>query len=175
MNIFQYMTKQCNKNRVLIWANKNIIYNSGTKEFHFTKAQKEVLMEYDDQHRIYKMRRQSGKSTLCLTECIYNAIKSPNSLNMIFTPSVTQCINLKDRMIELLRSSNMIQYVIQSSRTKITLSNGSEIYFLSNKEFSRGISRNNRKVFIYCDEISNLSDIITLSETINAKLLALYT
>lgn len=175
MNIFQYMLSQSDKSRVILWANKNITYNPGTKEFHFTKAQKDILKEYEDKHRIYKMKRQSGKSTICLTECLYNAKKHPNSLNIIFTPSLTTSFNLKDRLIKMIQDSNMIDSVVQNSRTKITFSNGSEIYFLSSKESIRGIARNNRHIFIYCDEIRDLSDIITLSDTINAKLLALYT
>lgn len=176
MNIFKRMTEHLRQFRVAIWAKRNLNYNTKTNEFHFTDNQLRILKEYEEEHRIYKISRQSGKTTICKTELLYNACTVPNSIHFVFHPTISAAKHFKDSVFELLVNSQKTDLMIQNSQTKITLANRSEIYFLQNtSQFPRGFNIADRKRFVYCDDVRDLNVIVKFAETIQAKLLAFYT
>ena len=178
MNIFQQLQKIETENKVIRWVRDNLVLNSHTKEFHFTEAQRSVLIDYQDNERYYKMNRQSGKTTLLKCECLYHAFKHPYSVHIVFGMSRTQASRLCSDYVETLTASGMANKIIQNSMYKITLENRSEIYFVTPAGFdqqSSNINMRDKKRFVYCDEINEIVPRLAYARTIKAKFLAFTT
>ena len=175
MNIFHLLKESQEKNRVIRWIHKYLVLNAQTREFHFTEAQRGVLQDHGDKERYYKMNRQSGKSTLLKSECLYYAFKHAYSVHLIFAPSRTQASAMCTSFFETLTASGLAHRIIQRSVYKITLDNHSEILFVTPVGFEQtscGINMKDKKRFVYCDEVTDVSPRLAYARMINARFLA---
>lgn len=178
MNIFQYLQKVESDNKIIRWVRDNLVLNSLTKEFHFTEAQRGVLIDHQDNERYYKMNRQSGKTTLLKCECLYHAFKNPYSVHIVFSMSRTQASRLCNDYADTLTESGLATKIIQRNSFKITLENRSEIYFVTPIGFEQqscSINIRDKKRFVYCDDINEIVPRLSYARTIQARFLAFST
>ena len=94
--------------------------------------------------------RQSGKTTISLTYCLYRALKNPNSSISIMSFNLLRSKEMIRALRDIITRSDLDEFKINLSHSTLTLSNGSVIRSLAaNENNIRGINHD----VIYCDEI----------------------